>query len=99
MLWLSEIFCEFVIEYIDHRIELAYAQYCSQCVASGAMQSAHSNKHNNDNFQQVYQTEIDMKVTLKTGTARLAGTAIAGKCKVIDPVDDINYGILKSSPW
>ena len=40
-----------------------------------------------------------MKVTLKTGTGRLAGTAIAGKCKVIDnPVDDINYGILKSSP-
>ena len=68
-------------------------------------QSAHSNNHNNDNFHiqtrwQVYQTEIDMKVTLKTGTGRLAGTAIAGKCKVIDkPVDDINYGILKSSPW
>ena len=73
VLWLSEISCEFVIEYIDHRIELAYAQHRSQCVASGAIKSVHSNKHNNDNFHlqtrwQVYQTEIDMKVTLKTGT-------------------------------
>ena len=58
-----------LVEYIDHRIELAYAQHRSQCVASGAIKSAHSNKHNNDNFHiqtrwQVYETEIDMKVTL-----------------------------------
>ena len=54
-------------------IELAYAQHRSQYVASGAMQSAYNNKHNNDNLHiqtrwQVYQTEIDMKVTLITET-------------------------------
>ena len=40
----------------------------AKCVASDAMQSAHNNKHNNDNYHihtrwQVYQMAIDMKVT------------------------------------
>ena len=65
------------------------------------MQSAHNNKHNNDNTNSLtgisngnrYESNVNNRDRC------LAGTAIAGKCKVIDnPVEDINYGILKSSP-
>ena len=59
------------------------------------MQSAHNNKHNNDNFHiqtrwQVYQTEIDMKVTLITGT---------GVCPAPLLQESVKLSITQSMIW